>query len=875
MKKKWYRSNFLKELLLVIFTVSLALAAVGGAFLISMGVQGIHIWGDEGKTYLESQSLAESVFQSSYEILDGIQAESTYSFGSGTGSGEKLVDLADTEFLEKDAEIGKKYAEMQNSGLVYALDDIRKWAQSDWENYAQQIIICVTASGQEYYYYKKDFLQMADNGKITFQWEKGSEQAYGEDEESATAWVLELLQNEEVWQSNIEGLSVKDVTRNVEYVDIFNWQDSIIEEKYPPVGADSLLDAVNNSEEWTGRLGEALEALENTLRVTEEEIRRTENLEQYQEGNTNLTYLYVDLDHRMVYTNKSEFGSFDDYETASGKNSAVLDEIARSSAYIIVRPKLADCQSNLHFGDDSGLQHWQHTVAQMEISEDFIFAAAVDDEFPIMDELELANVNYNHYMSLRSVAVQVLGWAAVLFLVSIVWLTVAAGKRTDNEDTHLNFFDRIFTEAAAVGVVCVWITGLALGTDIACNFTNISFTSNEFYVFAVFVGIYTAVLFLAGYLSLVRRIKAGTLWKNSVLRWILKSIKKYWRAFRTKLREAVEFLSRNTGSKIKMLLLSGSFMVLQFILNGIIFNGGVVFFLVLTIVDCAVILYLLRKADGRDKILEGLKRITNGELQYKIPTEQLTGEQKTMAEYINHIGEGLDAAVENSLKNERMKTELITNVSHDIKTPLTSIINYVDLLKRENFTDPKICGYLDILDAKAQRLKVLTEDVVEASKASSGAISLELADLNFIEMLHQVMGEFEERFQKRNLTLMVHLTDEAMMIRADGRRLWRVLDNIFNNVVKYAMEGTRVYAEAAPDKGRVIFSLKNISSEPLNISAEELTERFIRGDSSRNTEGSGLGLSIARSLTELQGGEFKLYLDGDLFKVVITFSLVK
>ena len=323
-----------------------------------------------------------------------------------------------------------------------------------------------------------------------------------------------------------------------------------------------------------------------------------------------------------------------------------------------------------------------------------------------------------------------------------------------------------------------------------------------------------------------------------------------------------------------MVLLMGGFLILQFFINGLIFSGSAFFLLVLTVVDCGAMLYFIRKAEGREQILEGLKRISEGELQYKIPTDRLRGEQKMMAEYINHIGEGLDAAVESSLKNERMKTELITNVSHDIKTPLTSIINYVDLLKRENFTDPKICGYLDILDEKAHRLKVLTEDVVEASKASSGAISLEMTDLNLIEMLHQVMGEFDEKFQERQLSLMVHLTDEAIMIRADGRRLWRVLENIFNNVVKYAMEGTRVYAETASDGEKVTFSLKNISAQPLNISAEELTERFIRGDSSRNTEGSGLGLSIARSLTELQGGGFKLYLDGDLFKVLITFPLV-
>ena len=269
--------------------------------------------------------------------------------------------------------------------------------------------------------------------------------------------------------------------------------------------------------------------------------------------------------------------------------------------------------------------------------------------------------------------------------------------------------------------------------------------------------------------------------------------------------------------------------------------------------------------------MDGLKKISDGELQYKIKTDTLTGKQKVMAEYINNIGSGLDAAVENSLKKERMQTELITNVSHDLKTPLTSIINYVDLMKRENPTDPKIQEYLRILDEKSQRLKVLTEDVVEASKASTGNIKREMNDIYFVEMVQQVIGEFEEKFQEKNLTMMVHFTDEPSIIYADGQRMWRVLENVFGNVVKYAMEGTRVYAEISNRNKKVTFSLKNISAQPLNISADELTERFIRGDVARNTEGSGLGLSIAKSLTELQGGEFKLYLDGDLFKVMITF----
>ena len=297
--------------------------------------------------------------------------------------------------------------------------------------------------------------------------------------------------------------------------------------------------------------------------------------------------------------------------------------------------------------------------------------------------------------------------------------------------------------------------------------------------------------------------------------------------------------------------------------------------MILLIVDAAAVIFIIRKADGLDLIMDGLKKISDGELQYKIKTDTLTGKQKVMAEYINNIGGGLDAAVENSLKKERMQTELITNVSHDLKTPLTSIINYVDLMKRENPTDPKIQEYLRILDEKSQRLKVLTEDVVEASKASTGNIKLEMNDIDFVEMVQQVIGEFEEKFQEKNLTMMVHFTDEPSIIYADGQRMWRVLENVFGNVVKYAMEGTRVYAEISNRNKKVTFSLKNISAQPLNISADELTERFIRGDVARNTEGSGLGLSIAKSLTELQGGEFKLYLDGDLFKVMITFAAKK
>lgn len=246
-----------------------------------------------------------------------------------------------------------------------------------------------------------------------------------------------------------------------------------------------------------------------------------------------------------------------------------------------------------------------------------------------------------------------------------------------------------------------------------------------------------------------------------------------------------------------------------------------------------------------------------------------------MSKNLENIGSGLQNAVEKSMRDERLKTDLITNVSHDIKTPLTSIINYVDLLKRENFDDPKVKGYLDILEMKAQRLKTLTEDVVEASKVSSGSITLEFMDVDLVEMLNQTIGELSEKMEARQLTVVASLPEEPVIVHVDGRRMWRVLENIFNNAAKYAMPGTRVYADLKIEGNQTSFSLKNVSDQPLNFSSDELTERFIRGDVSRSTEGSGLGLSIAKSLTEMQGGKFELYLDGDLFKVTILFEKVQ
>ena len=275
------------------------------------------------------------------------------------------------------------------------------------------------------------------------------------------------------------------------------------------------------------------------------------------------------------------------------------------------------------------------------------------------------------------------------------------------------------------------------------------------------------------------------------------------------------------------------------------------------------------------KIRDMINHIYDGKTDFLLNEEEFKGNLRNVAKYLNDIAGGFSNAIEENLKSERMKTELITNVSHDLKTPLTSIINYVDLLKAENIENEKAKEYIEVLDNKSQRLKKLTEDLVEASKASSGNIKLTMEKLKVKELIHQVTGEFEDKFEARKLETILSYPEENVFILADSRYLYRVLENIYSNIAKYAKEDTRVYVDIVKNNKKVLIAIKNISKEQLNISADELMQRFVRGDSSRNTEGSGLGLSIAKSLTELQGGSFDIYLDGDLFKVVIEFPIVE
>ena len=878
MKGKGYRSSSVKAIWIVIAHLAAVAAAVCAAMFVMIYQTGIRL-DDRGKSYTESEAFEKQISNRGSDILGSLAAQDDINYLKNAGS-SAVIDLSEFEEKGNTRDSIRELSLKNTSGLAYSVSDLLEWGK-DWEaNYYEgvydedsQVIRCESSDGTSHYFYQTDFKKMVADGTLKINY--NTDFLEEDDFESKTeSEKLDTVADELYYRYTSQSENIGNVTdtrTNTEYPGCFFVELSQPDEKFAPQGAENILDAVNNSSEWNGRLEDAYKELFTLLDC----IRAIQSDEQfndyetslasvfhsvgdYTEGSTNLTYLFADKETQTIYTNKKVYSSYAQLEQN-------LEKIFKEKAYAVVYPELSECVTNIPGAD---LQVWNHTIDQSFDTKDFVFAVSVDTKFSVADSMADEAENYETYSKLMFPMLAGAVFGSVLWLIGMVWLTVTAGRKPEDEEIHLNGFDRWYTEIAAGAVIGIWLAGTIIsGTLIANSSLGYSYAVVTVIVTCLICGTYTMAWFLIGYLSLVRRIKAGTLWKNSLIRKVLKWIGKC----SGKLADFVRAFSRNTAEKIKVLLVGGAFLFLQFLIIGCVFSGAGVFLLALMAVDVAVMIFAIRKADGLDLIMDGLKKISDGELQYKIKTDTLTGKQKVMAEYINNIGSGLDAAVENSLKKERMQTELITNVSHDLKTPLTSIINYVDLMKRENPTDPKIQEYLRILDEKSQRLKVLTEDVVEASKASTGNIKLEMNDIDFVEMVQQVIGEFEEKFQEKNLTMMVHFTDEPSIIYADGQRMWRVLENVFGNVVKYAMEGTRVYAEISNRNKKVTFSLKNISAQPLNISADELTERFIRGDVARNTEGSGLGLSIAKSLTELQGGEFKLYLDGDLFKVMITF----
>lgn len=403
-------------------------------------------------------------------------------------------------------------------------------------------------------------------------------------------------------------------------------------------------------------------------------------------------------------------------------------------------------------------------------------------------------------------------------------------------------------------------------TCFACDFVRDNiFLGDLILVYAVAIGVPALLNFtiMPTILSYVRRIKAKNMAENSCILWLSKSV-------RQKTVDAYD----NGHALIRTWIPYLIFLLINLIL--LIFSP--IGLIAAVVIDLIVGVYMYKSNKERQNIVKSINLISDGDVKHQIDTSKMHGDNLELGKAVNNIGNGIRKAVETSMKDEKMKADLITNVSHDIKTPLTSIISYVDLLKRENISDEKVRGYIEVLDQKSQRLKQLTDDLVEASKISSGNIVLDFVKINLVEMVNQSIGEFEDKFAEHGLKCRFVMPDEPVYISVDSKSLFRIIENLYNNIYKYALHGTRVYIDmetfGVEGAERVQLSFKNISESQLNLSANELLERFKQGDESRKAEGSGLGLSIAKSLTEAMNGQFDVFLDGDLFKVILTFNTI-
>lgn len=500
------------------------------------------------------------------------------------------------------------------------------------------------------------------------------------------------------------------------------------------------------------------------------------------------------------------------------------------------------------------------------------------------DELNSADKVYAQ--NLMRLIYNVSGWWLCAVLVGaagaiacLVFLFMGAGHRKGKEGTRLNLLDRIPLDLYAAGcfaLAFVWMLLFVELTEGMAYFFAFSPEGITFLAFACIVIYVAGLVALAPFLSFATRVKAGggIWWRNTAICWALKLC---WRAVRW----CWGLVKRFCGwlwymtTKISIVWRTALIVLIVLVANfciaiSIRYSDFALFCWLLLM--AAVFLLACFGAWQMKSLKAAGEKLAAGEFEYKIDTKHMYWEFKHHAENLNSIGDGMAAAVEQRMKSERLKTELITNVSHDIKTPLTSIINYVDLLERPH-TPEEGAEYLEVLERQSKRLKKLTEDLVEASKASTGNMSVTLAPTSTLEIINQSLAEYGQRMEAGKLSVLINVPEPAPTVRADGRLLWRVMDNLFNNVVKYAMPETRVYVDVRTSEGNAVISVKNISRAALNVSAGELMERFVRGDASRSTEGSGLGLSIAKSLTELQHGQFSISTDGDLFKAEITLPL--
>lgn len=687
-----------------------------------------------------------------------------------------------------------------------------------------------------------------------------------------------LFWSEKSYQDFFEGIDSTDAdyitstskTEDGENVSVYA-SFAAITNRYLTVDGKKLEECVDNAEEYDS-LATALNYTINTLYSNYREYLVYKD--KFVEDVSNIRYrfsLTVD-DKKTIYTNVPTLR----LASAEGKASDVFKNFGE---YLYTEP------GKIAFMTNTGLIY--DDVKDIILGSEYAYAFPDDTTLWISLDTSLtaADVFYEDFIAYDR-TVKLIPWivslgvlSMIAFIAIAVWLVTFEKKRLSyvGAKEELSDFEKLPLEVSTLIFILLALV-FYFGESLLLKNADSFLRDAGFYFIPVSVILALDILILLIFFyGFVRRIICHNVFERSLIgliapicrRGFVKIRNRFWKAY------------DGAGVAIRTWITFLFFMMFNVFWALMLFFSSHPFisFFVLLVFDVTTGAILFSRNLERKKIVDGIRTINQGNHDYQIDAKKMHGDNRELAEAVNNIGQGIRDAVTISIKDEKMKADLITNVSHDIKTPLTSIINYVDLLKRENIDNERVTKYIKVLDEKSQRLKQLTFDLVEASKITSGNITLEFTKINFVEFIIQTLGEFEEKFEEHGFTIVKNLPNEPVYISADPRRLWRVVENLYNNICKYALDNTRVYLDVIvtreKDGETVIMSVKNVSSQQLNIPADELTERFIRGDVSRSTEGSGLGLSIAKSLTTAQHGTFDIYLDGDLFKVILTFPVLK
>lgn len=557
---------------------------------------------------------------------------------------------------------------------------------------------------------------------------------------------------------------------------------------------------------------------------------------------------------RYQYYDPSSLGDW-----IQNKNTNFAFELYDQDGTILEQSKLPETTGftkSYNFRISSGYDKAGEKIAQEEPLY-VTLKAYVESPLTASDGYWIASQIYRVAYLLRMWMILIAISSIFVFFVSLIYLLCAAGHRGKTEEVVPNLQDRIPLEIYFFLVVMAGAIPAIIVQEFAFPFSSFSDIVILLGALFYFVALGTTVL-----MTIATRLKMGKWWRNSITFWFFHIGWKFAVAVMTTARDAIAALPMTWKVAVAWFLISSFYFANSY-------NSASVFF-----VNSILMVVLLSVAAQLQKLKKAGEQLANGNLEYKVDISRMFRTFRRHGNNLNSLSKGALIAMEQKIKSERLKTELITNVSHDIKTPLTSIINYVDLLKKEALTG-QAYEYLEVLDRQSRRLKKLTEDLVEASKASTGNISANLVPTDLCELVHQAVAEYGEKLEKSALEVVTNTLDEPVYGLADGNLTWRVFSNLLSNACKYSQPGTRVYIEISKNKNFAMVSMKNISKEELNIAPDELMERFVRGDSSRATEGSGLGLNIARSLIELQKGKFILSIDGDLFKAFVQVPLAE